>query len=88
MKRESKIKLLDAVFNQGNKDSLQSFRRPSYPSVLIFKPQGGGLLFSERLNPTLPAKYQNKVMDDIELDTMLFAGGNSTTFLLPENGRD
>jgi hypothetical protein len=88
MQRTEKVKLLDSIFNQGNTDSLKSLSRPIYPNVLIYEAQGGGLLFSGRLNPTLPAKYQDKLMDDKELDTMLLTGGNGTTFLLPDNGRD
>ena len=88
MQRIEKVKLLDSIFNQGNTDSLKSLSRPIYSSVLIFEPHGEGLLFDGRLNPTLPAKYQNKIMDDKELDTMLLIGGNGTTFLLPDNGRD
>jgi hypothetical protein len=88
MNRESKIKLLDGIFNQSNTDSLKSLSRPIYPSVLIFEPQSGGLQFNGRLNPTLAKRYQDKVMDDKELDTMLLTGGNGTTFLLPDNGRD
>jgi hypothetical protein len=88
MQRTEKVKLLDSIFNQGNIDSLKSLSRPIYPNVLIFQQQGGGLLFSGRLNPTLPKRYQDVVLDDLALDTMLLAGGNGTMFLLPENGRD
>ena len=86
--RTEKVKLLDSIFNQGSRDRLQLLSRPIYPNILIFEPQGGGLLLSGRLNPTLPAKYQDKILDDKEFDTLLFAGGNGTTFLLPNNGRD
>lgn len=86
--RTEKVKLLDSIFNQGNKDSLKSLSRASFPSVLIFEPQGRGLLFSGRLNPTLPARYQDKKMDDKELDNMILANGKSTVFLLPDNFRD
>ncbi|MES2519934.1 MAG: hypothetical protein V4585_17590 [Bacteroidota bacterium] len=86
--RTEKVKLLDSIFNQGNKENLKSLSRASFPCVLIFEPQGGGLLFSEKLNEALPARYQNKVMDDKELDTMLLTGGKGTAFLLPDNGRD
>ena len=86
--RTERLKLLDSIFNQGNRERLQSLSRPIYPNVLIFEPQGKGfLLLSGILNPTLPAKYQDKALDDTELDTMLFAGGSGTTFLLPDNGR-
>ena len=85
--RIERLKLLDSIFNQGNREQLQSLSRPIYPNVLIFEPQGKGLLLSGRLNPTLPAKYQDKILDDKQLDTMLFAGGSGTTFLLPNNGR-
>ena len=85
--RTEKVKLLDSIFNQGNKDSLKSLSRTIYPNVLIFEPHDEGLLFSRRLNANIPAMYQDKVMDDKELDTMLSTGGNGTTFLLPDNGR-
>jgi 6-phosphofructokinase len=88
MKRTDKMKLLDSIFNQGNINSLKSLSRPIYPKVLIYETQGGGLLLSGRLNPTIPARYQDKIMNEKELDTMLFAGGNGTTFLLPDNGRN
>jgi hypothetical protein len=88
MQRTEKVKLLDSIFNQGNTNSLKSLSRPIYPSVLIFEPRGGGLLFSGRLNPTLPKIYQDVILDDTQLDTMLVAGGNVTTFLLPNNFRD
>jgi hypothetical protein len=88
MNRESKIKLLDGIFNLSNIDSLKSLSRPIYPSVLIFQQQGGGLLFDGRLNPTLPKRYQDKIMDDKEFDFMLLANGNSIVFLLPDNFRD
>lgn len=86
--RTEKVKLLDSIFNQGNTDSLKSLSRPIYPSVLIFQQQGEGLVFNGRLNPTLPKRYQDKVMDDKELDTMFLTGGGGVTFLLPDNGRD
>ena len=86
--RAEKVKLLDSIFNQGNREGLNALSRANYPRVLIYEPQGKRLLFSGRLNPTLPAKYQDKVMDDKELDTMLSTGGSRTTFLLPDNGRD
>jgi hypothetical protein len=86
--RTDKIKILDSIFNEGNRYSLQSLSRPIYPSVLIFQNVADGLLFSGRLNPTIPARYQDKVMDDKDLDTMLLTGGNITTFLLPDNFRD
>ena len=86
--RTEKVKLLDSIFNQGNRVGLKSLSRQSYPSVLIYEPQGGGLLFNGRLNPTLPKYYQDKIMDNKELDIMLLTGGNETTFLLPDNGRD
>ncbi len=86
--RESKIKLLDGIFNQSNRDSLKSLSRPIFPSVLIFEPQGEGLVFNGRLNPTLPSRYKDKIMDDKGLDTMLSTGRNGITFLLPDNGRD
>ena len=85
--RIERLKLLNSLFNEDNKDSLKSLTRPSYPSVLIFEVMSEGLQFSRRLNRTLPAKYLDKVLDDTELDTMLFAGGSGTTFLLPDNGR-
>jgi hypothetical protein len=88
MQRTEKVKLLDSIFNQGNRDSLKSLSRPNYPNVLIFQQQDGGLLFSGRINPTLPKRYQDIILDDKELDTMLLTGGNATTFLLPDNGRD
>ena len=86
--RTEKLKLLDGIFNQSNRDTLKSLSRPIYPRVLIFEPQGEGLVFNGRLNPTLPAKFQDKKMDDKGLDTMLVAGGGGVTFLLPDNGRD
>ena len=85
--RTEKVKLLNSIFNEGNKDSLHSLSRPIYPSVLIFQNVADGLLFSGRLNDTLPSRYQDKVMDDKDLDTMLLTGGNITTFLLPDNFR-
>jgi hypothetical protein len=89
MERTEKVKLLDSIFNQGNRDSLKSLNRPIiYPDVIIFQQQGGGLLFSGRLNSMLPKRFQDVILDDKELDTMLLAGGNATTFLLPCNGRD
>jgi hypothetical protein len=88
MNRTDKINLLEKVFNQGNKDSLKSLSRPSCPTVLIFEPQSKGTFFDARLNPTLPKKYQNKVLSDYDIDTMLLASGNQTTFLIPDNGRD
>jgi hypothetical protein len=88
MQRTQKVKLLDSIFNQGNREGLQSLSLPNYPSVLIFQQQGGGLLFSGKLNATLPKRYQDKIMDDKELDIMLLTGGNGTMFLLPDNGRD
>ena len=88
MQRTEKLKLLDGIFNQSNKASLKSLNRSIYPSVLIFQQQGGGLLFSGRLNATLPARYQDKILTDTELDTMLVTGGGGVTFLLPDNGRD
>jgi hypothetical protein len=88
MQRTDKVKLLDSIFNQGNIDSLKSLSRPNYPNVLIFQQQGGGLLFSGRINPTLPKRFQDVILDDKELDTMLLTGGNGTMFLLPDNGRD
>ena len=86
--RTEKIKLLDSVFNQGNRDSLQSLSRPIYPNVLIYQDHGEGLLFSGKLNATLPTRYQDKVLDDKQLNAMLIVGGNGITFLLPDNGRD
>ncbi len=86
--RESKIKLLDSIFNQSNRDSLKSLSRPIYPRVLIFEPQGGGLVFSGRLNPTLPARYRDKVLNDNEVNTLLSKNGSLTVFFLPDNGRD
>jgi hypothetical protein len=88
MQRTEKVKLLDSIFNQGNREGLQSLSRPIYPSVLIFEPRGGGVLFSGRINPTLPKRFQDVILDDKELDTMLLTGGNGTMFLLPDNGRD
>ena len=88
MQRTEKLKLLDGIFNQSNRDSLKSLSRTIYPNVLIFEPQGGGLLFSGRLNATLPAKYKDKVLTDAEANTMLSENGNLTVFLLPDNFRD
>ena len=88
MQRTEKLKLLDGIFNQSNRDSLKSLSRTIYPNVLIFEPQGGGLLFSGRLNATLPARYKDKALNDSEVNTMLFAGGNGITFLIPDNGRN
>lgn len=86
--RTERIKLLDSIFNQGNRERLQSLSRPIYPNILIFETQGERLLFSGRLNPTLPAKYQDKVLTDAEANTMLSENGNLTIFLLPDNFRD
>ncbi len=86
--RTDKIKLLDSILNQGNKDSLQSLSRSIYPNVLIYQERLEGLLFSGKLNATLPARYQDKVLNDKQLNAMLIAGGNGTAFLLPDNGRD
>ncbi len=88
MQRTDKIRLLDGIFNLSNRESLQSLKRPIYPCVIIYEQQGGGMLFSGRLNPTLPKIYQDVILDDTQLDTMLVAGGNVTTFLLPDNFRD
>ena len=88
MNRTDRLKLLDLIINQGDLEALKSLTRPMYPSVLIYQEQGGGLIFSGRLNPTLPARYKDKALNDSEVDTMLFAGGNGITFLLPENHRD
>ena len=86
--RTDKIKLLNEIFNQGDRKGLQSLSRPGYPSVLIFEPQGERLLFSGRLNPTLPARYQGKAMDDIELNKMFLGSSSQTVFLLPDNFRN
>jgi hypothetical protein len=86
--RTDRLKLLNSIFNEGNRDSLNALSRKSYPNVLIFEQQGGGLLFSGRLNPTLPARYQDKILTDTDIDTMLLTGRNGTTFLLPNNFRD
>ena len=86
--RTEKVKLLDSIFNQGNKDSLQSLSSTIYPNVLIFEPQGGGLVFSGRLNANIPARYQDRVLNDTQVNTMLSTGGSRTTFLLPDNGRE
>ena len=60
MNRETKIDLLSKLFNEGNTDSLQALSRPTYPCVLIFKQYKEGMLFLARLNPTLPARYQDR----------------------------
>ena len=86
--RLEKIKMLNRVFNDGNKDSLRSLSRQMYPSILIFRTNGDVMNLSPRLNPTLPEKYTNRNLDEAELDAMLSTGGNRTTFFLPENGRD
>jgi hypothetical protein len=88
MNREFKIKLLDGIFNQSDTDSLKSLSRKFCPNVLIFQQQGGRLLFSGKNNPTLPRRYQDKILTDTDIDTMLLTGGSDTTFLLPDNGRD
>ena len=89
MNRTDRLKLLDLIINQGDLEALKSLTRPIYPSVLIYQEQGkGGLLFSGRLNPTLPAPYQDKVLTDAEANTMLSENGNLTIFLLPDNFRD
>ena len=87
MQRTEKLKLLDGIFNQSNRDSLKSLSRTIYPNVLIFEPQGEGVIFRKNQNPKLPAKYQDVILDDKALNTMLVAGGNSTAFLLPDNFR-
>ena len=87
--RTDRLKLLDLIINQGDLEALKSLTLPIYPSALIYQEEGKkGLLFSGRLNPTLPARYKDKALNDSEVDTMLFAGGNGITFLLPENHRD
>jgi hypothetical protein len=86
--RTEKLKFLNSVFNESNTDSLKSLSRKFCPNVLIFQQQGGGLIFSGKTNPTLPKRYQDKIMDDKELEIVLLTGGNGTTFLLPDNGRD
>ena len=88
MQRTEKLKLLDGIFNQSNRESLKSLSRKFCPSVLIYQEQGGGLLFSGRLNPTLPARYKDRVMGNKEVDAMLSENGNLTIFLLPDNFRD
>lgn len=88
MQRTEKLKLLDSIVNQGSIDSLKSLRRTIYPNVLIFEPQGEGMLFSGRLNASLPKPYQDVILDDKALNTMLVSGGNPITFLLPNNFRD
>ena len=86
--RKSKLALLDQAFNEGSKDSLKELIRPMYPIILIFRTNGDVMNLSPRLNPTLPEKYTNRNLSDKELDTILVAGGNGITFLLPDNGRD
>ena len=89
MKRTDKVRLLNSIFNEGNKDSLQLLGRQSYSNnVLIFEPQGEGLFFNGRLNSTLPAKYQDKLLSDAEANTMFSRNGSLTIFLLPNNFRD
>ena len=88
MNRTDRLKLLDLIINQGDLEALKSLTRPIYPSVLIFEQQGGGLLFSGRLNANIPAWYQDRVMGNKEIDAMLSENGNLTIFLLPYNFRD
>lgn len=85
--RKSKIKLLEGIFNQSNNDGLKSLRRGNFPKVLIYELQGEGMLFSRRLNADIPAKYQDVVLDDKELNTLFVSFRNLKTFLLPDNGR-
>lgn len=87
--RTEKIRMLNSVFNEGNQESLKSLSRATYPNVLIYEPQHGeGLFFNGRLNSTLPAKYQDKVLTDAEANTMFSKNGSLTVFLLPNNFRD
>ena len=88
MNRLEKIKLLESVFNQGFTDSLQALSRQNFPIALIFKQHGKEMLFDARLNPTLPARYQDRVMNDNEIGAMIAESGNLNTFFLPDNGRD
>ena len=88
MQRTEKLKLLDGIFNQSNRESLKSLSRKFCPSVLIYQEQGGGLIFTEKLNANIPARYQDKVMGNKEVNAMLSENGNLTIFLLPDNFRD
>ena len=85
--RLEKIQLLNQAFNEGNTDSLQALSRPVYPVALIFKQHGKDMLFDARLNPDLPARYQDRVMNDNEIGAMIAESGNLNTFFLPDNGR-
>ena len=87
MNRTDRLKLLDLIINQGDLEALKSLTR-QMPSVLIFEQQGGGLLFSGRLNANIPAWYQDRVMGNKEIDAMLSENGNLTIFLLPDNFRN
>ena len=88
MNRETKIDLLSKLFNEGNTDSLQALSRPIYPVALIFKQHGKDMLFSAKLNPDLPARFTDRVMNDNEIGAMVAESGNSNTFFLPDNGRN
>ena len=88
MNRTDRLKLLDLIINQGDLEALKSLTR-QMPSVLIYQEEGKkGLLFSARLNPTLPARYKDRVMGNKEVHAMLSENGNLTVFLLPDNFRD
>ena len=87
-KRLEKIQLLNQAFNEGNADSLQTLSRPFFPVAFIFKQYKEGMLFDARLNSTLPASYQDRIMNDNEIGAMLAESGNLNTFFLPDNGRD
>lgn len=86
--RYEKLQLLDQIFNQSNKGSLQFLSRPIFPNVLMYQEQNKGLLFSGRLNPSIPKRYLDVILNDNDVYIMLAAGGNATTFLLPDYGRD
>ncbi len=89
MNRIEKIRLLNEAFNESNTDSLQALSRPVYPVALIFKQHGkGNMLFDAKLNPDLPARFTDRVMNDNEIGAMLADSGNLNTFFLPDNGRD
>lgn len=88
MSRETKIDLLSKLFNEGNTDSLETLSRLSYPVALIFTRHGKNMLFDARLNPDLPARFTDRVMNDLEVDAMVAESGNPNTFFLPDNGRN
>ena len=87
MNRIEKIRLLNEAFNESNLDSLQALSVPTFPVAFIFKPYGKKMLFDAKLNPDLPARYQDRVMNDNEIGAMLAESGNLNTFFLPDNGR-